>query len=194
MYIKREIERRFEQLQQSNTIIAVVGARQAGKTTLLKEHIKGRGAAYILFDDPDARTLFEEDVKRFERQYMESADVTVLDEVQYCADAGAKLKYLFEHGRRMWITSSSEMILRKEILSYLVGRVSILRLYPFSLTEFLLARGQKELTPASAKRAVWEHALYGGYPKIVLTDDRELKTALLRDLYETMMLKDMAQA
>ena len=117
---------------------------------------------------PDARSLFEEDVKKFERQYVEGYEITVLDEVQYCRDAGSKLKYLADKGRKIWLTSSSEVILGKEILSYLVGRVSILRLYPFSLPEFLLSKGLKELTPDTAQRSIWEHIAYGGYPKAVI--------------------------
>ena len=81
----------------------------------------------------------------------------------------------------------------KEILSYLVGRVSIIRLYPFSYTEFLRAKKQKATTSAISKRLVWEHMTYGGYPKVVLTKDPDMKKIILRDLYETMILKDVAR-
>ena len=193
MYVPRAIEPYFQKLQQSYALIAVVGARQAGKTTLLKEQIKGKNAVYLLFDDPDVRTLFEEDIKKFEHQYLEEVEISVLDEVQYCKDAGIKLKYLFEQGRRIWVTSSSEVLLGKEIVSYLVGRVSLVKVYPFSFFEFLCAKGIQETTAATRKRAVWEHALYGGYPKVVLTADIGLKKIILRDLYETMILKDIAK-
>lgn len=113
--------------------------------------------------------------------------------MQYCKNAGRNLKYLAEKGRKIWITSSSEVILSKEVLSYLVGRVSILRLYPFSIKEFLRAKGQKEFTPKILERNVWEHLTFGGYPKVLLTDDIEMKKTILRDLYETMILKDIAR-
>lgn len=193
MFIEREIERIFKKIVSAYTIVAVVGARQAGKTTFLKEHIKQKNASYVLFDDPDARALFEEDIKKFEKQYVEGYDITVLDEVQYCKDAGPKLKYLADMGRKIWMTSSSEIILKKEVLSYLVGRVSIVRLNPFSITEYLAATGQKETTPSILKRMVWEHMTYGGYPKAVTTNDIETKKIILRDLYETVLLKDAAK-
>jgi len=175
-------------------MVAVVGARQSGKTTFLKKQMERFNATYVLFDDPDARSLFEEDIKKFEMQYLDGYDVSVLDEVQYCKDAGQKLKYLVDSGRHLWITSSSEIILAKEILSFLVGRVSILKLFPFSYEEFLVAKGQKELTSIIAKRMVWEHIQYGGYPKVVLTQDLEMKKTILSDLYETMLLKDVVRA
>ncbi|MGF3584228.1 MAG: AAA family ATPase, partial [Thermoplasmatota archaeon] len=77
-------------------------------------------STYIFFDDPDVRSLFDEDVKKFELQYLNGYDFSVLDEVQSCENAGRKLKYLVDSGRKLWITSSSEVILGKEILSYLV--------------------------------------------------------------------------
>lgn len=193
MYIERDIKEEFEKIAQSYALVAVVGARQAGKTTFLKEHAKSLKSSYLLFDDPDIRTLFEEDIKKFEKQYMENADIFIFDEVQYCKNAGRNLKYLADTGKKIWLTSSSEMILSKEVLSYLVGRVSILRLYPFSLKEFLKARGQKEFNQMILERNIWEHISYGGYPKIVIGEEAELKKTMLRDIYNTMILKDIAQ-
>ena len=193
MYIEREIKNRFDKIFKSYNMVAVVGARQSGKTTFLKKQMGQYNSSYVLFDDPDARALFEEDIKKFELQYIEGKELTVLDEIQYCKDAGRKLKYLVDTDRKLWITSSSEIILAKEILSFLVGRVSILKLYPFSLDEFLHAQEQKATTSKIIQRAIWEHMRYGGYPKVVLTKDPEMKKIILADLYETMLLKDVAR-
>lgn len=192
MYIGREIKDKFGKIAAVYPIVALVGARQSGKTTFLKEEIKKLNANYLLFDDPDIRNLFEEDIKKFEKQFLNGKDLSIFDEVQYCKGAGEKLKYLADTGKKVWLTSSSESILSKEVLSYLVGRVSIVRVYPFSLLEFLKAKDQKEFTPAILERMVWEHMRYGGYPKVVITEDNELKKTILRDLYETMILKDIA--
>ena len=193
MYIEREIKNRFDKIFKSYNMVAVVGARQSGKTTFLKKQMGQYNSSYVLFDDPDARSLFEEDIKKFELQYIQGNELTVLDEIQYCKDAGRKLKYLVDTDRRLWITSSSEIILAKEILSFLVGRVSIVKLYPFSFSEFLIAQGQKTTTSTIIQRAIWEHMRYGGYPKVVLTKDIEMKKTILSDLYETMLLKDVAR-
>ena len=193
MYVKREIKGKFDKISKAYNMVAVVGARQSGKTTFLKKQIQNEKSNYILFDDPDPRSLFEEDIKKFEKQYISNQNVSVLDEVQYCNDAGRKLKYLVDTDHNLWITSSSEIILSKEILSFLVGRVSIIKLFPFSFKEFLDSKSQKAVTPKILERMVWEHATYGGYPKVVLTEDIEMKKTLLRDLYDTMLLKDVAR-
>jgi len=179
MYVKRDIRSKFDKISDNYKMVAVVGARQAGKTTFLKKQIQNKNSSYILFDDPDARSLFEDDIKKFEKQYISSYNVSVLDEVQYCKDAGRKLKYLVDSDHRLWITSSSEIILSKDILSFLVGRVSILKLFPFSLNEFLVAKAQKELNEKILERNIWEHATYGGYPKVVLTEDVDIKKTIL---------------
>jgi predicted AAA+ superfamily ATPase len=194
MYVKRDIIDLFNRSNQVYDMVAIIGPRQAGKTTFLQRQSEGTGASYVLFDDPDPRSIFDEDIKRFETQYIEGNDLTVLDEVQYCKDAGQKLKYLVDTGRRLWITSSSEVVLSEEVLSFLVGRVSILRLYPFNISEFLRARGYKVSTGSIIGRSIWEHMTYGGYPQVVLTEGVEMKTLVLKNLAETMMLKDVKRS
>ncbi len=193
MYVRRDIEEKFLKIAGRYPVVALVGPRQAGKTTMLKNLMKGYNASYVLFDDPDARRLFDEDIKKFEVQYIEGYEIAVLDEIQYCRDAGSKLKYLADTGHRIWVTSSSEILLSKDVLSYLVGRVAILRLYPFSIHEFARAKGYRTVDEVIAKRIIWEHALYGGFPKVVIEDNVEMKKEYLRNLHETMLLRDVTR-
>lgn len=192
MYVERSITRRFHTASRTSSIVAIVGPRQSGKTTFLKAQAKG-AATYLLFDDPDVRELFDEDIKKFESQYALGGAPTILDEVQYGKGAGSKLKYLADTGKKLWITSSSQTLLGKEVLGWLVGRVAILTLYPFSLAEFMSAKRQKQTTAKITARLMDEHMRYGGYPKIVLEEEKENKEDMLRDLYETMVLKDVAR-
>ncbi len=68
MYVEREIKELFKKVSGIYNVIALVCPRQAGKTTFLKECAKRFHSSYVLFDDPDARALFEEDIKKFEKQ------------------------------------------------------------------------------------------------------------------------------
>jgi hypothetical protein len=193
MYLERDIKEQFKRVASAYNLVALVGPRQAGKTTFLKVQAAAENASYLMFDDPDVLGLFDDDVKRFENQYLKEQALAALDEVQYGTEAGKKLKYLADSGHRLWFTSSSASILGKDVLSWLVGRVSIMRLFPFSFPEFLRARHQKELIATLSQRLVWEHLQYGGYPKVVLSEDKDLKKTILKDLYETMVLKDIAK-
>jgi len=193
MYVERGLKDRFDRLRGAYGAIAVVGARQSGKTTFLREQAKKLKHSYVTFDDPDAKRAFDRDVKRFELQYLKGNDVSVLDEVQYCRSPGQKLKYLVDAGHKLWVTSSSQSLLEKGVLSFLVGRITILRMYPFSLDEFMKAKSQKILDPEILERLTWEHMAYGGYPKVVTEEDVEVKKTLLRDIYDTTTLKDIAR-
>lgn len=192
MFVKRELESVFKKLQIIYPVIALVGPRQAGKTTFLKEALVSE-KNYLLFDDPDVREIFDADIKSFEKQYLHKAEVSILDEVHVAKEPGQKLKYLADSGYKIWVTASSELLLSHEVLSFLVGRVSVLRLFPFNFTEYLTANNIYALTDQILLRETTEHIRYGGYPKVVTTTDLSLKKIILRDLYETMILKDIAK-
>ncbi|MDG6225858.1 MAG: ATP-binding protein [Candidatus Thermoplasmatota archaeon] len=192
MYVERDLEGYFERIKGLYNTIAIAGPRQSGKTTFLKNRMNSRNS-YLLMDDIDIRSLFETDVKGFENRYLKGNDVTILDEVQVCKDAGINLKYLNDTGNRTWITSSSETLLGKEVLSFLVGRVSILRLYPFSVSEIMRARQYHSPNDVQILRSIREMVSFGGYPRVVLEEDPLLKEVLLRDLHETLVLRDVAR-
>jgi predicted AAA+ superfamily ATPase len=192
MYVKRDIRDDIERLSKVTGIVAVVGPRQSGKTTLLRKMMP-KDASYVLFDDPVARRLFEERLEEFAVQYIKDRPLAVLDEVQYCSEAGTRLKYLVDMGSKLWVTSSSEVLLGRDVLSFLVGRVSVHRLLPFNLREFLRAKGQRVLTPEIEEDRVREHMTFGGYPNVVLAEGADLKAKLLTDLHLTMVLRDMAR-
>jgi hypothetical protein len=193
MYVARNLEGMFKLISDAVKIVALVGPRQCGKTTFLDRFSKETGARYVTFDDPDVRSIFS-DVKAFEKEYVDPEGVTILDEVQYGSDPGIKLKYLADRGHRLWITSSSEILLSREVLSYLVGRVSIQRLYPFNLLEMARARGHVVITKEIEKRLIDEHMRFGGYPGIVIQENNAIKIELLRSLYETLLLKDISRS
>ena len=106
VYIKREIEKEVERWLKSREIVAIRGARQSGKTTLLmrlKDILKNKGVDtkrihYISFEDDLTRIKFEENVKEFIEFHLTSKKkhYFLLDEVQYVNDVGKKLKLVFD--------------------------------------------------------------------------------------------------
>ena len=194
MYIHRSIEPELQRHIRLFNVTALVGPRQAGKTTLMRKQLESQShSRYLSFDDPDVLALFDRDIKHFERQYLVAGGLTGLDEAHYGSDAGRKLKYLADRGHRLIISSSSELMLSRQVLSQLVGRVGVIRLFPFSLAEFGQAAGLVEATPAVKERLLWEHAAYGGYPKTALSPELEDKRTILDSLYNTLLYKDVAQ-
>ncbi len=191
MYIERNFSDYFDLIKNSFDIVAIVGAKDTGKTTFLKNR-PDKNIEYLLFDDIEIRGLFNQNIKKFETQYLSRDKTYIFDEVHSAEDCGRKLKYLVDTGYKIWITSSSELILRKEILSFLVGRISILRLFPFDVFEFLIAKGLKVEEQSIANRLIDEHIRFGGYPKVVLSENQEVKKNILQNIRETILIKDIA--
>ncbi len=154
VYIKREIEPELIKWLESREIIAVRGARQSGKTTLLmrikeilnNDNVDDDRIHYISFEDDIIRLKFEENVKEFIEFHLTSKKkhYFLLDEVQYIKDAGKKLKLIFDSfsNIKIFITGSSSFDLTN-LGSYLVGRVIFFNLYPFSFEEFLKSKDEK---------------------------------------------------
>ncbi len=101
MYVPRDLETKFMALEKHYPVMALVGPRQSGKTTMLRHLMRNYDASYISFDDPDVRRLFSDDVKKFARQYMDGHELTVMDEIQYAKSPGQNLKYLADSGYKM---------------------------------------------------------------------------------------------
>ncbi len=192
MLQRRNAETEFKKLDATHPIVAVVGPRQAGKTTFLKEQMaKQRPATYTTLDDISAKALFDESPEKFALQHLDREKVNIIDEVQYGQNAGIKLKHWADFGYKLWISASSQSLLESGVLSFLAGRVGIQTLYGFSLEETLAAANLKAYTSDQLEQAVWRHAAFGSYPRAVLTEDPEEKKLILKNLFTTVLLKDV---
>ena len=69
----------FDRIAKVYKVVAIVGARQSGKTTLLRKKLEEYGGSYVSFDDPDVREMFNTDVKKFEKQYIAENKFTGLE-------------------------------------------------------------------------------------------------------------------
>ncbi len=153
-YIKRDLEEEIKKWLYSPEILVIRGARQSGKTTILKrikeiltsKGIEEKNISYINFEDDLEKMKFEEKPKEFIEFHKKPGrkHYFLLDEVQYIKDAGKKLKLIFDsfNDTKIIITGSSSFDLTK-LGSYLVGRALFFNLYPFSFQEFLRSKGRK---------------------------------------------------
>ncbi len=206
MYQKRKLEELIGPYWESPEILAIVGPRQCGKTTLLKHWEEAHpDSLYLTFEDPKVLSLFEEDVELFYERYLLEKKIVFLDEFQYAKEGGKKLKYLFDTKKiKMVISGSSAIDLTIQALSYLVGRVFLFTLLPFSFEEYLELKSPDLLNmgPRVAESDVllkelnrhWEdYAIYGGYPRVVLSKTNSEKREVLNNIHETYFLRDVRQ-
>lgn len=176
--------------------LVLMGARQVGKTWLLKEF--GRSAfrrmAYFRFDNDEAlRALFENDydLKRIVSgleirvgfKIVPAETLIVFDEIQECPRALTALKYFCEERRDLFIVAAGSLLGLAEHAGtgFPVGKVDRLTLRPMSFYEFLLAIGEEGLAQAISQRdfalcrpftarlaeKLKTYLLVGGMPEIV---------------------------
>ena len=78
-YIHRSLERKFLKMSSAFKVVMVTGARQVGKSTMLKYLAQDTGRTYVSMDDADIRDLAERDPKLFFQMYKPPI---LIDEVQ----------------------------------------------------------------------------------------------------------------
>lgn len=202
--IERSIYKRLKILYQKPDILALIGARRVGKTTLMNklfEEEQNPSKIFISFDDQKALHLFEEDVQEFIRIYVQNNQILFIDEFQYASEGGKKLKYLYDKlNLKIVISGSSSSELSIQSLQYLVGRVFIEEIYPISFKEFVQYKDPTKLpllekvTSSSIsliKPLFEEYLTYGGYPQVLLENTHEEKQLRLKQIVNTYLLKEI---
>ncbi|MDF7665614.1 ATP-binding protein [Bifidobacterium sp. ESL0745] len=152
-------------------IVSLTGARQSGKTTLLKEMFPD--FRYVSLEESKERRIAESDPVSFLGMY---DDRVIFDEVQRVPDLFSELQVLVDERRQrpgqFIISGSQNFLLMRSISQSLAGRVMLLHLLPLSYAE-LEASG---LRPGNMD----EWVVRGGYPRLF---DEAVETAVRPDFY-----------
>ena len=216
MYIKRNLEDKIIRYLETPELIAVVGPRQCGKTTMLKQIMDSLADTIsISFDDQNILGLFEKSPDDFIVAYVKGRKYLFIDEFQYAKHGGKTLKYIFDTQKiKIIISGSSVADLTIHAIKYLVGRVLVVNLYPFDFNEFLSYKDiayfkiyneyknkfnlseEKFLAisaPAHEKLLKYyeEYLIFGGYPRVVLEENIETKKEILKNIYNTYFLREV---
>jgi predicted AAA+ superfamily ATPase len=154
--IPRQIEPKAGELLEKYPLIAITGPRQSGKTTLARRLRPDFG--YVNLELDENRDFAQNDPHGFLNAHQSGV---ILDEVQYVPTLFPYLKHYTDlRGKpgEYILTGSQHFLLLEKITQSLAGRIALLQLLPFSLTELQSAG----LSPASPEAFI----LTGGYPRI----------------------------
>ena len=131
--IKRELSKKLISVAKTFPVVAIVGPRQSGKTTLVK--ITFPDKPYVSMEDLDMREYAINDPRGFLSDYAKGA---ILDEIQRTPQLFSYLQTAVDTRNKAGsfiLTGSQHFLLQENISQTLAGRVAILKLLPFSLSE-----------------------------------------------------------
>ncbi|HOX44469.1 MAG TPA: ATP-binding protein [Myxococcota bacterium] len=191
--------------------VLVTGARQTGKTSLLRNEFPGH--RYLSLDQPDVRLRAAADPAGF---LLDHPPPLVLDELQHVPELLPYLKARIDEDRspgRFLLTGSQKLRLMRGVSESLAGRVAVLELDPFSVRELAPGRASEPLDsllervfgegppsdPGAAGQELADWLLRGGYPEPRLNPavDRRLwfssyvQTYLERDIRDLVQVADL---
>jgi predicted AAA+ superfamily ATPase len=194
--MKLEIERTIyksikEQCFQGKVII-LLGARQVGKTTLLKQLIGElkTNAVWLNADESDVKEAFENSGTSTQLLQLIGAEtkLAILDEAQQIKGIGKKLKLIYDSQPHIQIiaTGSSAFDLQNETNEPLTGRKREFYLFPMSFSELA-----SHTSVLEEKRLLETRLVFGSYPEVIKNAGQE-KEALL-EIANSYLFKDILQ-
>jgi predicted AAA+ superfamily ATPase len=225
VYIQRDLEERIGDNLDKPEIIAIIGPRQCGKSTLMRHVFEGLPekdsgkAKFLNFEDRGTLELFVEDEKAFAEMHVKGTRFLFIDEFQYAKEGGRKLKFIYDTypGTKIVISGSSAPGLTIHGIKFLVGRIFVFNLYPLSFAEFLRFKDPGLFNVYAGKKAAIrgslygkgrllhisrpvlegllrvykEYAIFGGYPRVAISEKDGYRNDVLKNIYSTYFLREI---
>ncbi|MDR0999305.1 MAG: ATP-binding protein [Clostridiales bacterium] len=204
-YIQRSAERKFLKMSGFFKVILVTGARQVGKTTMLKRLAERQSRTYVSLDNLLARDLARKDPVMFFQTYKPPI---IIDEVQYAPELFSQIKIICDNRDEtglFWLTGSQRFEMMKNVQESLAGRIGILEMYSLSkreqdslFTDEPLAFSLDNLLERqkhSAKTdivSVFDYIYNGGMPQVFTADD-ELRREYFDSYVSTYLMRDATE-
>lgn len=203
---KRKMYYRLLEENVSPKISIVIGPRQVGKTTIMKQLREELGGIYLDLDILENFEKFETYEKAIEYLKLEGLDESkfylFLDEFQRYDNITKVLKNIVDHhdNIKIYATGSSSLQIKGRVQESLAGRKFLHYLYPLDFEEFYEFKGEqkaklkrlREMKSTSSKpdfyKLLEEYLIYGGYPEVVLSPD---KKEILGSIFDSYIRKDL---
>ena len=204
-YIERTLERKFLKMSSFFKAVLITGARQVGKTTILKHLAEGQKRTYVSMDNTMARTLAKSDPVLFFQTYKPPI---IIDEIQKAPELFEQIKIMCDESEErglFWLTSSQQYNMMKNVRETLAGRIGILELYSLSKNEvdgirfpnemdFSLAclQQRQACTGKNDVVDVFDHIWRGGMPDAIYAD-AEQRQEYYNSYIETYLMRDVSE-
>ena len=186
--IPRLLEKTIKDKLNKGKAILLMGARQVGKTTLIKDLFKGSDEIiWLNGDEFDVQNLFENISSTRLKYIFGNKKYVVIDEAQQIKDIGSKLKLITDELPEIQLiaTGSSSFDLANKINEPLTGRKWEYKLFPLSFAEMTAHHGFFE-----EYRMLEQRLVYGYYPDVVVQSEEDV-VEILQGLATSYLYKDI---
>ncbi len=184
--IRRILHENIEDVMLKGKAIVLFGARQVGKSSLIREVVKQKKFLWLNGDEPDVSLLLDNITSERLKTIVGENNVLVIDEAQTVSNIGLLIKRMVDNFPEIQIiaTGSSAFELADRTKESMVGRKEEFQLFPLSFSEMVQHSDFITESRLTANRLV-----YGYYPEVVTNPGKEEK--ILRDLTEGFLYKDI---
>jgi uncharacterized protein len=187
--IQRQVLESIKKNLFKQKIIMLIGPRQVGKTTLLKQLVTEtkKRTMWLNADEADIRTKFENATTSTALLgIVGRAELIVIDEAHQIPDIGIKLKLMIDNFKHLQIiaTGSSAFDLLQQSQEPLTGRKFTYHLYPLSFQELC-----NDSSLLEQKRLLETRLIYGSYPEVINNAGAEID--VLKEISNAYLYKDI---
>ena len=185
--IGRFIHKRIEEKMFKGKVITILGARQTGKTTLLKAIAKNfEQMVWLNADEFDIQEKFNNPTSTGLKALIGNAKLVVIDEAQKISEIGIALKLLVDNYPEIQViaTGSSAFELSNKLNEPLTGRKFEFQLYPITTDELNLHH-----TVLIENRLLNHRLIYGFYPDVLNNQGSEID--ILKLLADSYLFRDV---
>lgn len=198
-YIKRDSYlNQLIRFSKTQDIKVITGVRRSGKSVLLEmfkeyllKHEDNINIVSINLQELEYDYLLD---YHFLHQYVMEHyaegkyNVLMIDEIQLCSKFELVINSL--HTKNIYdiyITGSNAFLLSSDLATLFTGRTMQVKVFPFSYKEYTDCVGK------SKENLLDEYVVYGGLPGVYAYADSTGKTSYIKDLYETILIRDLVQ-
>ncbi len=182
----RNLQKIIEQRDNKHKAVIIIGARQVGKTTLIKSMLKDKDYLFIDGDNPAVRSLLDNPNTEEIKSIIGKHKIIFIDEAQRINNIGLSIKIIIDQLQdiAVYVTGSSAFYLQNTINEPLTGRKWEYELFPLTWEEFENKNGYLNSIQQISNRII-----YGFYPEVVNKKGEE--QAILNQLINSYLYKDL---
>lgn len=192
--LTRFYDQQIDSLLKPNKVLVIYGPRQVGKTTLVENYLKSLPKGLKIYqstgENLELKTVLESQEFSKIIPFFKDYELIFIDEAQKIENIGLGLKIIVDQipDKKIIATGSSSFALSNKVGEPLVGRQTVLKLYPMAVLEL-----KQEFGGGWLAQNLENILIFGSYPEVITNSSFGEKIAYLNQLRDSYLFKDILE-